>query len=155
MGDRDPRSGALRANPTPNPSPRRGGESDTLRSSHLSSPPRRGEGPGVGFPGRPRPPRVTVLYHFMAPDDVVSARVFSDLAEGLAARGWQVDARPCNRAWDDRKGSFPRRETRDGVAYRRVFRPPLPQARAPGRLLNAAWMIGAWSAIALGPDPPD
>jgi glycosyltransferase involved in cell wall biosynthesis len=100
-------------------------------------------------------PRVTLLYHFMAPDDVVSARVFSDLAEGLAARGWQVTARPCNRAWDDRRGSFPRRETLAGVDYRRVFRPPLPQARAASRLLNAAWMIGAWSAIALEPEPPD
>jgi colanic acid biosynthesis glycosyl transferase WcaI len=99
--------------------------------------------------------RVTVLYHFMHPDDVVSARVLSDLAAGLAARGWQVEARPCNRAWDDRRGSFPRRETHEGVDYRRVFRPPLAQARAATRLLNAAWMIGAWSSIALEREPPD
>ena len=60
-------------------------------------------------------PRITVLYHFMHPDDVVSARVLSDLAEGLAARGFDVEARPSNRAWDDRAGAFPLRERWRGV----------------------------------------
>lgn len=100
-------------------------------------------------------PRVTVLYHFMHPDDVVGARQLSDLAEGLAARGFDVDARPSNRAWDDRQGAFPRRERFHDVAYQRVWRPPLRQASGAGRLANAAWMIAAWSAIALSPDPPD
>ena len=100
-------------------------------------------------------PRVTVLYQFMHPDDVVSARQLSDLAEGLAARGYDVEARPSNRAWDDRAGAFPRRERWHEVAYRRVWRPPFEQARASGRLLNAAWMIAAWSAIGLARRPPD
>ena len=100
-------------------------------------------------------PRVTVLYHFMHPDDVVSARVLSDLAEGLAARGLDVEARPSNRAWDDRGGAFPLRERWHEVAYRRVFRPAFKQASGAGRLLNAAWMITAWSSIALERRPPD
>jgi glycosyltransferase involved in cell wall biosynthesis len=100
-------------------------------------------------------PRVTVLYHFMAPDDVVSARQLSDLAEGLAARGWEVTARPSNRAWDDRQGAFPRREEVHGVAYRRVYRPAFKQASTSGRLANAAWMIGAWSTLGLASPPPD
>jgi colanic acid biosynthesis glycosyl transferase WcaI len=100
-------------------------------------------------------PRVAVLYHFMAPDDVVSARVLSDLAEGLAARGWDVEARPSNRAWDDRRGAFSAEETRRGVAYHRVYRPPFRQASTSGRLLNAAWMIAAWSALGLSASPPD
>jgi glycosyltransferase involved in cell wall biosynthesis len=104
---------------------------------------------------RVSPPRVTVLYQFMHPDDVVSARQLSDLAEGLAARGFEVEARPSNRAWDDRHGAFPLRELVRGVSYRRVFRPPFAQARAPGRLLNAAWMLAAWSAIALTGPAPD
>lgn len=100
-------------------------------------------------------PRVTVLYHFMHPDDVVSARVLSDLAEGLAARGYDVEARPGNRAWDDRAGSFPLRERWHEVSFRRVFRPAFKQARASGRLLNAAWMIAAWSTLALSRRPPE
>ncbi len=100
-------------------------------------------------------PRVAVLYQFMDPDDVVSARVLSELAEGLAARGWEVEARPSNRAWDDRRGAFPRDERRRGVAYHRVYRPPFKQASTSGRLLNAAWMIAAWSALGLGASPPD
>ena len=91
----------------------------------------------------------------MHPDDVVSARVLSDLAEGLAARGLEVEARPSNRAWDDREGSFPLHERWHEVAYRRVFRPAFAQASGSGRLLNAAWMIAAWSSLALERHPPD
>jgi glycosyltransferase involved in cell wall biosynthesis len=91
----------------------------------------------------------------MHPDDVVSARQLSDLAEGLAARGYEVEARPSNRAWDDRAGAFPHRERWHEVAYRRIWRPPFKQARASGRLLNAAWMIAAWSALGLARRPPE
>ncbi|MFT3768780.1 MAG: glycosyltransferase family 4 protein [Minicystis sp.] len=100
-------------------------------------------------------PRVTVLYHFMHPDDVVSARQLTGLAEGLAARGFDVEARPSNRAWDDRRDAFPRRERWHEVAYRRIWRPPFRQASGAGRLLNAGWMIAAWSALGLARKPPD
>ncbi|APR80509.1 Glycosyltransferase [Minicystis rosea] len=100
-------------------------------------------------------PRVTVLYHFMHPDDVVSARQLSDLAEGLAARGFEVEARPSNRAWDDRATAFPHEERWHEVAYHRVWRPAFKQASGAGRLLNAAWMIAAWSALGLSRNPPD
>ena len=36
-------------------------------------------------------PHATILYHYFHPDDVVSARHFSDLAEGLVERGWHGD----------------------------------------------------------------
>jgi colanic acid biosynthesis glycosyl transferase WcaI len=100
-------------------------------------------------------PRVTVLYQFMQPDDVVSARLLTDLAEGLAARGFEVEARPGNRAWDDTEASFPLRERLHDVAYRRVWRPAWKHASVRGRLLNAAWMIAAWSALGLSAKPPD
>src|SRR5438067_5424027 len=52
----------------------------------------------------PRSPRATVLYHYFHPDDVVSARHLSDFCEDLAARGWTVEAMPCNRGCrDDRR----------------------------------------------------
>ena len=35
-------------------------------------------------------PKICVLYHFFHPDDVVSARHFSDLAEGFVEAGWDV-----------------------------------------------------------------
>ncbi|NLE89793.1 MAG: glycosyltransferase family 4 protein, partial [Dehalococcoidales bacterium] len=40
---------------------------------------------------------ILILYHFYPPDDVISARHFSDLAEGLANRGWDVTVYTSNR----------------------------------------------------------
>ena len=99
----------------------------------------------------PRPPRLLVLYHFLPPDDVVSAQVFGGLCEGLAARGWDVVARPSNRSCHDPRARHPRRETWRGVTLRRVFRPPFSQASGLGRVLNAAVMTAAWSLEALRP----
>jgi colanic acid biosynthesis glycosyl transferase WcaI len=104
-----------------------------------------------------RRPRVTVLYHFMYPDEVVSARHFEVLARGLHARGWDVDAWPANRSFEHRPGSLSARDRHDGVTYRRVWRPNLDQASARGRLANSAWMLAAWSVrgVGLGSHPPD
>ncbi len=101
-------------------------------------------------PGSPRP-RILVLYHFLPPDDVVSAQVFGGLCEGLAARGWDVTARASNRSCHDPHARHPRREVRSGVVYRRVWRPPLSQASGAGRILNALWMTKVWSLEALRP----
>lgn len=98
-----------------------------------------------------RRPRILVLYHFLPPDDVVSAQVFGGLCEGLAARGWDVTARPSNRSCHDPRARHARRETREGVEYRRVRRPALAQSSGAGRVLNALWMTAAWSLEALRP----
>ncbi|MCO5168008.1 MAG: glycosyltransferase family 4 protein [Planctomycetes bacterium] len=101
-------------------------------------------------------PRIVVLYHYQRPDDVVSARLYDDLCAGLAARGWDVEARPSNRACHDRTAAFAPRERWNGVAFRRVWRPPLSQSTARGRLLNAAWLTSAWLAdLATRRRPPD
>ncbi len=103
-----------------------------------------------------RVPRILVLYHFLPPDDVVSAQIFGDLCEGLAARGWTVTARPCNRSCFEPHARHRLCETWRGVTIRRVWRPPLSQSSAIGRILNALWMTGAWSLEALRPEPmPD
>jgi colanic acid biosynthesis glycosyl transferase WcaI len=94
-----------------------------------------------------RPPKVTVLYHYFHPDDVVSARHFADFCKGLAARGWQVEAMPCNRGCRDERQTYPQREIWCDIAIRRVWRPRLRQASTVGRLLNAAWMILAWTLL--------
>lgn len=98
--------------------------------------------------------RILVLYHFFPPDDVVSARIFGDLCEGLAARGWDVTARPSNRSCHDPRAFHQNRETKNGVTIRRVSRLPLSQATTSGRLLNALSMTLAWSLEALRPGPP-
>jgi colanic acid biosynthesis glycosyl transferase WcaI len=96
-------------------------------------------------------PTALVLYHYLYPDDVVSAVLFTDLCVGLAARGWQVQASSSNRAWHDDRRTYARRTTWKGVPFHRVWRPGLRQASSFGRLGNALWMIGAWSMLALNP----
>lgn len=94
-------------------------------------------------------PKVAILYHFFHPDDVVSARHFSDLAQGLAGAGWAVEALPCNRGcWNPTRVYQPKERWR-GVEISRVWRPRLAQSKSWGRILNALWMIAAWSRIAL------
>jgi colanic acid biosynthesis glycosyl transferase WcaI len=89
-------------------------------------------------------PRLTALYHYFHPDDVVSARHFTDFCQGLAERGWQVEALPCNRGCRDESRTYPRTETWGGITIRRVWRPGLRQASKLGRLANSAWMVAAW-----------
>src|SRR6478672_248443 len=97
----------------------------------------------------PRSPRVTVLYHYFHPDDVVSARHLSDFCEDLAARGWAVEALPSNRGCRDDRQTYRLHERWRGVDIRRIWRPRFRQASGLGRILNAIWMIAAWSAIGL------
>ncbi len=97
-------------------------------------------------------PRLLLCYHFFHPDDVVSARMFSDLAVEQQRRGWQVDVLTSNRLWRNPRAQLPARENWDGVGIHRVYRPPWDQARALQRLGNSAWMTAAWlmAARALG-----
>lgn len=101
-------------------------------------------------------PKALVLYHYFHPDDVVSARHFSQLAEGLVLRGWSVTAMPCTRGCSDDSNNYPRTELLHGIKIRRVWRPRFRQASAAGRMANAAWMITAWNLAALrAHDAPD
>jgi glycosyltransferase involved in cell wall biosynthesis len=93
----------------------------------------------------PTRPHATILYHYFYPDDVVSARHLTDLAIGLAERGWQVTAAPSNRACRDEGAAYPPGGEVGGVRIRRVWRPGFRQASNRGRVLNAAWMLAAWS----------
>lgn len=95
--------------------------------------------------------QITVLYHFFHPDDVVSARHLSDLAGGLAERGWRVTAMPCARGCRDESLRYPPSELWNGVTIERVWRPPWAQASNRGRILNAVWMLTAWTVQALRP----
>ena len=95
-------------------------------------------------------PSVGVLYQFFHPDDVVSARIFSEFSADLRRRGWAVTARPCNRACHHTKECYPLAEEWKDVAIRRVWRPAFRQASGLGRILNAGWMLAAWCVRLLG-----
>lgn len=92
-----------------------------------------------------------VLYHYLYPDEVVSSVLFSQLCTGLAAQGMRVTGSSSNRSWSDDGRIYPRRTTRDGVEFLRIPRPGFRQSSAFGRIANAAWMIAAWSTMALDP----
>jgi glycosyltransferase involved in cell wall biosynthesis len=81
----------------------------------------------------------------MHPDEVVSGRIFDGLGEGLAARGWNVEAWPCNRRYGRDMDTYPRRTEWHGIRLRRVWRPGFPQDTGWGRILNAIWMVTAWT----------
>lgn len=100
-------------------------------------------------------PQALIFYHFFHPDDVVSARHFSDLAEGLVKRGWDVLARPCNRGCRDESRDYQRSEVARSIVIHRIWRPRLPQSRAIGRFLNAFWMHIAWSFSAVRGKAPN
>lgn len=101
-------------------------------------------------------PSVDVYYHFLPPDDVVSARHFGDLAHGLKERGWNVRVFASNRTCRANGAAFALNETVQGVGYQRTWRPDFPQNRAYGRIANALWMCGAWASKAIWEqNPPD
>jgi hypothetical protein len=92
------------------------------------------------------PLRLLLAYHFFHPDDVVSARIFSDLAVEQQRRGWEVTVVTSNRSCFDRARAFPAFEDWSGVQIHRVFRPPWTQSRPLQRLANSGWMTAAWLA---------
>lgn len=104
----------------------------------------------------PNLPTALVFYHYLYPDDVVSAIHFAELCQGLAERGWKVTARPCNRGCRDEAVSFAPAEEWQGVQINRINRPRFRQASPTGRILNILWMLAAWSLDAIRfKTPPD
>lgn len=107
---------------------------------------------------------VTILYHFFHPDDVVGARQFSDFAQELASRGWDVTVLTSNRYWGRPKGKIPiARETWGDVRIIRVPRFGWDQAHDVLRIGNALWIMMGWliklrklpkaDVIVVGSDP--
>ncbi len=95
------------------------------------------------------PGSVYLLYHFFHPDDVVSARLFSDLAEELTGAGYEVTALPSIRSCHGSKVRLKQRQTWAGGEIQRVWRPDWPQHQAWGRFGNTLCMLIAWTWRAL------
>jgi colanic acid biosynthesis glycosyl transferase WcaI len=109
-------------------------------------------------------PTLTILYHFFHPDDVVSARLYADLAAGLAARGWDVTVLTSDRYWRSTKDRIvPLEETWRGIRIVRLRRWGWNQAHDLLRIANSAWMMARWmlrllsrpgtDIVLLGTDP--
>ena len=94
-------------------------------------------------------PRLILLYHYFHPDDVISARLYSDLAQAMSHRGWDVTAMPSIRSCHNAAPPLPKREAWEGVKIHRVYRPNFKQASNKGRILNMVFMLWAWTCRAL------
>lgn len=93
----------------------------------------------------PRRDSITLLYHYFHPDDVVSAKLFSDIAEDMAKRGDKVTVITSNRfCHHPDKAVTPYRETYKGCEIIRCYRPGLDQTNTYLRLINVLWMFAGW-----------
>jgi colanic acid biosynthesis glycosyl transferase WcaI len=99
-------------------------------------------------------PTIFVFYHYLFPDNVVSAVHIDELCQGLTSRGWQVTAFPGNRGCRDENLTYAPYSVHNGVHLERIWRPRFRQASSSGRLLNAFWMLARWSLLAFRPNPP-
>lgn len=91
-------------------------------------------------------PSATLIYHFFYPDDVVSAIHFSQFAEELAKRNWDVTALTSNRYCRyPKRAIYPRNELWNKVRIIRIARPGWNQADSLGRMFNSFWLIAGWS----------
>lgn len=102
-------------------------------------------------PGQRKKPLAFTLYQFLPPDDVVSAIHMGELCAGLVSHGWEVEAFPCVWACRDDSVRFAPSDDIAGVKMHRIWRPRFRQSSSVGRILNALWMIGAWSVLAFRP----
>ena len=96
-----------------------------------------------------QPQSLILLYHYFHPDDVVSARLFSDLAIEATRRGVSVTAMPSVRSCHDGAAAYKSHEVWAGGEIRRVWRPAFRQSSNFGRLVNALAMLIGWSWRAL------
>jgi colanic acid biosynthesis glycosyl transferase WcaI len=113
-----------------------------------------------------RPMSLLLLYHFFHPDDVISARLYSDIAEELRKQGWDVLAMPSVRSCHDGQAAYSKRENWKGVKIHRIWRPDWRQGSNRGRVGNTIAMLVGWTwralwtrrskheTVVIGTDPP-
>jgi len=107
-------------------------------------------------------PSCVILYHYYYPDNVVSARHFTDLAEGLYSSGWDVEVFTGNRYCRKEGIISPCCEIYQGVHIRRFKCPPFTQSKNIGRLLTTFCLSVKWffalffkrvDVVIIGTDP--
>ena len=106
---------------------------------------------------------ILLIYHFFYPDTVISARLFSELAEELALDGNRVTVFTGNRRFGSAE-KFSEQQTFNGVEILRFSRPGFSQGSNFGRLFNSAilqlkWLWAFWKqrknfdTVIIGTDP--
>lgn len=106
---------------------------------------------------------ILLIYHFFYPDPVISARLFSDLAQDLAQNGWQVTVFTGNRMIRSPE-LLADGELWNDVCIERFSRPGFSQGSNFGRLFNSGILQLKWlrslqkrrhefDAIVVGTDP--
>lgn len=107
--------------------------------------------------------RILLIYHFFHPDTVISARLFSELAEELRQAGNAVSIFTGNRTIRSAE-TLPLREVWQGIDIYRFSRPDFSQGNNFGRLFNSAilqlkWLQAFWKqyknfdVVIIGTDP--
>ena len=90
-------------------------------------------------------PKVVLMYHYFYPDDVASSRYFTQLAEGLVKKNYDVTVLTTNRF---RMCSGieiqPTYEVWNDIKIKRVKRPPWDQGKYLHRLASSVWVMVKW-----------
>lgn len=99
----------------------------------------------------PAPYRIVFVNRFYHPDHSATAQVLTDLAEGLAARGWAVEVIASRLRYDCPTTTLPPREERAGVTIRRVATTRFGRGSLPGRAADytSFYVAAAWTLVSL------
>lgn len=110
------------------------------------------------------PPRLLVISQVYVPDPTSVGQHVADVAEEMAARGWDVTVYASARAYDNPSLRFPRFEERNGVRIRRLPLSSFGKGSIPIRLfaqglfmtqaVAGAFFLRRLSAIFVSTSPP-
>ncbi|MDB5583850.1 MAG: hypothetical protein JWR80_9026 [Bradyrhizobium sp.] len=93
-------------------------------------------------------PRLLFVNRFYYPDHSATAQILTDLAEALAARGWDVGVIASRLRYDDATALLPARDVHAGVTIRRVWSSRFGRAGLVGRAIDyLSFYITAFFAI--------
>lgn len=93
-------------------------------------------------------PRLLFVNRFYYPDHSATAQILTDLAEALAARGWEIGVIASRLRYDDPAALLPARDTHAGVTIRRVWSSRFGRAGLIGRAIDyLSFYITAFFAI--------
>jgi len=93
-------------------------------------------------------PRLLFVNRFYYPDHSATAQILTDLAEALAARGWEVGVIASRLRYDDPAALMPAHDAHAGVTIRRVWSSRFGRAGLVGRAIDyLSFYITAFFAI--------
>jgi colanic acid biosynthesis glycosyl transferase WcaI len=85
--------------------------------------------------------KILLIYHYFYPDQVISSRHFTQLAESLVNNNYQVDVVTSNRICHDPSITLKKFETYNGIKIHRIFRPSFLRNKFTARLFGQFFFI--------------